>query len=195
MKQLSVIYIPGIGDTNPATQRKAVKTWAWWGVEAELFQMNWQDDTKWAVKFQRLLDRIDEISSKGQPVALVGASAGASACINAYAARKKEIVGIVSISGKINNPQDIGPRYRTNNPSFVESAYACEQSLNKLNESDRSHILSRYAIFDAIVLRRDSKVLGAHNRTVPSLGHLITIALQITIGAPSFIRFLKKQIK
>ena len=60
-----------------------MRRWPKYGVEAELFQMNWGDKEPWAPKFERLLLRIDELLSAGKDVALVGASAGASAAINA----------------------------------------------------------------------------------------------------------------
>jgi len=162
-------------------------------VEPELFQMNWGDKEPWTPKFQRLLARIDELVKEGKPVGLVGASAGASAVINTYAARKDHLVGIVCISGKINRPQVIANRYVKNNPAFVTSAYDCEQALKTLDPADRRRILSRYAVFDGIVPHVDSRILGARNRLSPTLGHSPTIATQIVFGAPGFLRFLKQQ--
>jgi pimeloyl-ACP methyl ester carboxylesterase len=192
-QKLHVIYIPGLGDHMPDSQRRVVAFWRHWGVEAELFQMDWADDVAWEVKFARLIARIDELTAAGKPVALVGASAGASAVINAYAARKDKIVGVVSICGKINHPEGIGERYRRQNPSFIPSAYQAPQSVEQLDARHRARILCRYAIFDGVVPKHDSQIPGARNRTSPTFLHSITIALQITLGAPSFLRFLKKQ--
>jgi len=193
-KHMNVIYIPGLGDRKVDGQRRAVSSWRLWGVEPELFQMNWGDKKPWLPKFQRLLARIDELSAKGKPVALVGVSAGASAVINAYAARKDKLAGVVCIAGKINRPDTIDQRYYINNISFVTSAYDCEQALKTLSSSDRARILSRFAIYDERLTRQDSLVPGAHNRLSLSIGHLPTIAFQLTLGAPSFLRFLKRQL-
>src|SRR5690349_5120081 len=116
MPKLTIIYIPGLGDQNPVYQRKAIGFWRHYGVEPELFQMNWGDKKPWEPKFNKLLKRIDQLSKKG-PVALVGVSAGASAVINAYAARKDKVVGVVCIAGKIHRPENIQTHYRKNNPS------------------------------------------------------------------------------
>jgi pimeloyl-ACP methyl ester carboxylesterase len=193
MKQpLHLIYITGLGDSRPAKQRRAINLWHWWGVEAELFQMNWADGTDWPAKFDRLLARIDQLAASGKDVGLVAVSAGASAAMNAFAARKDVLVGVVCIAGKINRPETIGRRYADQNPAFVTSAKNCQQALASLDQADRRRILSRYALIDETVTRADSRVPGAHNRLVPSIGHFITIAMQITLGAPSFIRFLKR---
>jgi pimeloyl-ACP methyl ester carboxylesterase len=190
-----VIYVTGLGDHDPRGQRLALKLWPLWGVKAELFQMNWADNESWQTKFDRLLRRIDSLTGKAESVALVGASAGAGAAINAFAARKDKLAGCVLIAGKVNNPDSIGQAYRRKNPAFVESAYEAPKSLLKLKDEDRARVLSRYGLMDEMVRRPDSVISGAVNQIVPSIGHFLTIALQITIGAPSFIRFLKKQSK
>ncbi len=190
-KTLHLIYITGLGDTQISGQQKAISTWHWWGVEAELFQVKWGDKEPWEPKFRRLLKRIDELVSEGKDVALVGASAGAGAVINAFAARKNKIVGVVLIAGKVNRPDAIGSKFRSQNPAFVTSAYDCEKALTTLDASDRKRILSRFALIDELVYKADSRVVGARNRLVPSIGHIPTIALQITLGVPSFVHFLK----
>lgn len=194
-KKLHIIYVPGLGDQNPNRQRAIVKTWRWWGVTAELFQMNWADDVAWDTKFNKLLQRIDELIDAGSKVGLVGASAGSSAVINAYAARTTKIVGVVSIAGKINRAHKIGDGYRRKNPSFVDSAEACRDALASIGPKDRKRILSRYGLADEVVYKPDSRVDGAVNRLVPMVGHVPVIATQLLFGAPGFIRFLKRQAK
>jgi pimeloyl-ACP methyl ester carboxylesterase len=192
-KPLHLIYITGLGDRNVTGQRRAVATWHLWGVEAELFQVNWGDKEAWEPKFKRLLARIDALLADDKQVGLVAVSAGATAAINAFAVRKDEVVGVVCIAGKINRPGAIGQRYRQNNPAFLTSAQDCQQALATLNSGDRQRILSRYGLADEMVSTSDSRLPGARNRYVLSAGHFVTIALQITLGAPGFIRFLKRK--
>jgi pimeloyl-ACP methyl ester carboxylesterase len=192
-KPLHLIYITGLGDSKVGGQQKAVSTWHWWGVEAELFQMKWADGEAWELKFQRLLARIDAVAADDRDVALVGASAGAGATINAFAARKDVVAGAVLISGKVNRPESIGGSYRRENPAFITSAYDSPAALASLTADDRRRILSRFALADGIVPKADSRIPGAHNSPVPTIGHFFTIATQLTLGAPGFIRFLKKQ--
>ena len=190
-KRISVIYVPGLGDTKLGGRRPAVSIWHLWGVDAEILQMRWSDDESWESKLGRLVTRIDELTKEGKMIGLVGASAGASAVINAYALRKSKILGCVLIAGKVNNPGNIGENYRSTNPAFMKSAEACEKSLKALNDFDKKRILSRYSAHDHIVHRDDSCISGAHNQKVMSFGHSFTIANQLLLGAPSFLSFLK----
>jgi pimeloyl-ACP methyl ester carboxylesterase len=197
-KPLHLIYIPDIGDApEGSAQAKFVRAWRWWGVESEVFEMNWGDNVPWTSKLQNLLKRIDVLAAAGRPVALVAASAGASAAINAFAVRRETVTGVVCIAGKVNRPEVIGQRFRRHNPAFVESVQAAAESLQALQPADRRRILNRYAVLDTYVAKADSHIAGARNRRVPSIGHFITIATQISLGAPGFIRFLKRcrQIK
>ncbi len=192
-KPLHLIYIPGVGDQNVDRQQTAVNTWSWYGITAEICQMNWGDKGSWQPKLDKLLATIDKAVADGKQVGLVGISAGAAAAINAYAARKDMIVGVVCIAGKINHPETIGDKYLKNNPALLTSVEACQQALKSLDTDDRKHILSRFAVYDNVVPAKDSKIVGARNRYSPSLWHIPTILTQITVGAPSFIRFLKQQ--
>ena len=194
-KKLHVIYIPGLGDENPGRQRMAVRTWRWWGVEAELIQMIWSDATPWEDKFERLLARIDALHAEGKSVGIVAASAGASAAINAYAVRKDAIVGVVLLAGKVNRPEAVGANYRQKFPSFIESLDACQPALASLSASERGNILSRYAVYDEIVDEADSIIPDAVNQKRYIPGHVPLIATQIIFGAPSFLRFLKSRGK
>jgi pimeloyl-ACP methyl ester carboxylesterase len=192
-KKHSIIYVPGLGDAHLGGQRLLVATWRWWGVEPVVCQMKWGDGEPFAPKLARLLGVIDTYNAKGYVVSLVGSSAGASAVINAFAARKDAVSGVVCIAGKINNPEAIGKSYRRNNPAFVESAYLVQPSLDKLDfEADRSRIQSRYAFLDPVIPKQDSEIAGGRNRMLPSIGHSFTIATQLLLGAPTFLQFLKR---
>lgn len=191
-KKLYVLYIPGLGDANVSGQKLAIRTWRLWGVKAEVLQMHWDDTEAWESKLKRLTSRIEALTAQAEQVALVGASAGASAVINAYATHKSQLVGCVLVAGKVNHPAAIGTTYHQNNPAFVESAYACEKALATLADSDRTRILSRYGMLDEIVPKKDSRIDGARNQMVPTFEHALTIAAQIVFGAPTFLRFLKK---
>ena len=116
-----VLYVPGLGDNNPTGQSFAVNLWRFYGVRSWTVALHWADQSEtWEQKFNRLLVVIDEKLAEGHSVSLVGTSAGAGAVINAFAARKGRISGVVTICGKIHNPETIGDGYRRENPAFVE---------------------------------------------------------------------------
>ena len=193
--RLHIIYIPGIGDHKIAGQQMALRLWRLYGVNVEIIQMNWIVKEPWDTKFQKILQRVDELHEADYPVALVGVSAGASAALNAYAARKDKISGVACISGKIQRPETIGQHYRQEDPAFLTSAKECQTALKKLNAQGRAHILCRYGRADNIVDPADSRIDGAHNQQAPTVNHGLNIAFQIIFGAPSIVRFLKKQVR
>lgn len=188
----AVIYIPGLGDARVGGQLLAVKTWNWYGVQAELFQKNWIDGERFEPKFIRLLNRIDELVEQGYTVSIVAASAGASAAINAYAARPDTIHAVVCIAGEINGRDRMHPSVYQKNPAFRDSMHMIEASLPRITPAMRKRILSRRGAIDVTVTAHDSIVPGAVNQVVPTMSHFLTIATQIAFGAPSFIRFIKK---
>lgn len=195
MKRLYVIYVPGLGDENIALQAKAVNLWRWFGVKPDIIQMNWSDIEAWEAKRGRLLKRIDAARAQGYSVALVGASAGAAAVINAFAARQDDIVGCVIIAGKVNHPEAIGDSYRQHTPRFVEAANDTPHALASLSPASRQRISSRYALIDGVVGRADSIIPGAHNKRILVFGHAFVIASQLVCGAPFFLHFLKRLAK
>jgi hypothetical protein len=193
-KPLHLIYITGLGDHKVNGQLKAVRLWNRYGVSAEVFQVKWADREPWQPKFERLLKLIDQHIAEGKHVALVGASAGASAVINAYAARKDQVVGTVLLAGKVNRAHAIGGSYRSQNPAFITSAEASQYALKTLGPEHRRRTQSRYGIIDEIVPFTDSVIKGARNKVMPTIGHIPTIALQI-IFPWGFIHFLKRQAR
>lgn len=192
MKIHDVIYVPGIGDDVKKLQSSLVKLWRVYGVNGLTHEMPWMDTAAYQPKLEKLLDLIDSLHAQGHEVSLVGTSAGAGAVINAFAARKDIVRGVVCIVGKVNNPDTIGTVYRQRSPAFLESAARVGSSLRKLTNADRKRIMSRFALLDLIVPRRDSIISGAINKTVPTFGHGFTIITQLFFGAPFFLNFLKK---
>lgn len=195
MKRVYVLYVPGLGDEHVALQAKAINLWRWFGVKPDIVLMHWGDAEPWNAKLDRILARIDAAYADDYAVALVGASAGASAVITAYAARQTEVVGCVLIAGKVNRPEAIGEHYRKTAPRFVEAAYGVPDALASLPADTLKNISSRYAIFDNVVSRADSHISGARNTMLWTVGHAATIALQLTFGAPFFLHFLKLRAK
>lgn len=190
---LAIVYIPGLGDSRIKGQQWAVGFWRMWGIEPHIFPMHWQNNESWEVKQARLLTYIDGLLHEGKLVGLVGASAGAAAVINAYSVRKDKLIGCVIIAGKVNRPEVIGHHYLSQNPAFGDCVYTCQKMLAALTLKDRGRIQSRYAFFDGVVSKKDSIIPGAHNRKLLSIGHVITIALQITIASPLWLHFLKQR--
>lgn len=193
--KLHIIYVPGLGKARPPVQSLLIKTWRLWGVESELIEMDWGGKEPWKEKRKRLSDRIDAAAIQGKSVALVAASAGASAALDAYATKENEVTGVMLISGMVNHPEKIGESYRRRNVAFAASTYDGVKALAALSRGDRGRIVSTYALLDEFVAPKYSKVEGARNHRSPTIGHVMTIGFQILFGAPLFIRSLKRQAR
>ena len=195
MSKHYVIYIPGLGDHRAKGQRLAVSLWRVYGVQGELFQIHWRDGQAFEPKLQRLVDRIDTLTSAGNSVSLVAASAGASAALSVYAARPETVSGVVLLCGKIHNAHQMHPSVFKKNISFEHSMSRLPQILDQLSISQRSRIMSVHPLADESVPVADTIIAGAVERTVPVVGHAVGIAYGLTIYAPIAMHFLKQQAK
>src|SRR3546814_24372 len=152
---MHVIYITGLGDKKVAGQKKAVSTWKIYGVTPHFFQMNWADKEPFEAKFNRLKNLVDELNEDGKQVGVVAVSAGATAALNLYDARKDKISGIVTICGKIKRLETIDQAYKNENPAFAESANLSKTALANLTIADKKKIMCIRPIFDEVVAVRD----------------------------------------
>ena len=191
-KAHTVIYIPGLGDANLRGQGFIMSLWRVFGVNTAVHRMQWGEDTPFEPKFNALLQTIDALNKEGYTVSLIGASAGASAALNAFASRKDILHRVVCVCGKINNLQAINESYFIKNPTFKGSVGKLEKSLSELNKTDRNRIQSIHPLFDNVVPIKDTKIKGAHEKTIPSIGHLLSISYAITVGSFGIVKFIKQ---
>ncbi len=190
----TIIYITGLGDRKPSLQRWAIKLWKIFGnVSPELFQNNWGDKRPFKEKRNRLLARIDELVAQGHRVSLVGTSAGASMALTAFALRKKDISGVVCVCGKINRPDTVSRAYYAANPAFEESMSQLNDRLRELSTDDKRKILSIHPLYDQTVPVTDTYIKGVKSRRIPTVFHVPSIALCLTVFSFVIIKFLKKQ--
>lgn len=187
-----VIYVPGLGDHRARAQHLVAGYWRLYGVVGHIHTMNWCGKEAFPPKLDRLLKQIDELTRNGDKVSLVGTSAGASAVLNAFAARLDKVSGVACICGKINNPPANSPYY-VDNPAFKESLHELQRILPKLGSEDRARVMSIRPLYDGLVPPADTIIPGAQNRIIPTAGHSLSIAAALVFGSPIMIGFLKKQ--
>jgi pimeloyl-ACP methyl ester carboxylesterase len=190
-KPLHIIYIPGILDNIYHIQSAAVRTWRLFGVHGQCHEIPWLGPESYELKFQRLLNEIDKHTAEGHDVALIGASAGASAVLNAYVARPDKIMGVILLCAKINYPETVSPKTYAKNPAFKESLEKLQTNLSKLTAFQKGRILSYYSPADGFVPYIATVIPGVQERKLPPLRHSRAILYGITFGAPGFTRFLK----
>lgn len=190
-----VIYVPGLGDHKRQGQRFAPMWWQVFGVRGHYVPMHWNDGKPLGPKIKVLLDKIDELSADGSPVSLVGASAGASVVLVAFAARPDQIAGVVCICGKINHPETIHPERFVVNPAFKESLDKLQEVLPTFDAVTRQRIMSMHPLRDGSVPPADTIIPGARKKLILMSGHVFSIATALIFNAYGMMRFLKKQAK
>ena len=188
----AVLYVPGLGDHRSGSQRAALKLWRVYGVYSEVVLMQWLVAEPLETKLARLLTRIDSLHEQGYAVSLVGASAGASIIVHAFARRQDVVRRVVCICGKLQHPETIGAGTYRRNSAFGESLALLPQSLDMLDDAARKRVLSIRPLADASVPPADTIVPGFETATIPSYGHAVSIALGLTLFSPLAIGFIRR---
>ncbi|MGB4758440.1 MAG: hypothetical protein WBP26_00085 [Candidatus Saccharimonadales bacterium] len=188
-----VIYIPGLGDHNTKGQEFLLKSWKLWGVQPVLVPMRWADKQAFAPKLKQLIAKIDELrAGSTNKVSLVAASAGASAAIAAFAARRDTVHKVVLICGEVKVGVHIKQSYRTENPAFTESVQLLGLNLEKLSKTDRSRMRSYHPLFDETVPVADTKIEGVASKRMLVVGHPFGIAYGLALQAPWIMCWVKQ---
>ncbi|HEX6416551.1 MAG TPA: hypothetical protein VFZ62_03425 [Candidatus Saccharimonadales bacterium] len=184
-----VVYIPGLGDGADNGRSLALWFWRLFGVRADFVPMLWYDRESYESKLEKVLGAIDHAEAKGYAVTLIGESAGGSMAINAAQARPS-IRRLMTIAGANDPGAKVSPVTLKRSPAFDWSMRSMKQSLGSFPAS-RTHTVRGMA--DHIVRTRHTVIKGAHNHTVPAVGHMMTIILCLTIFTPYIIWLVKKQ--
>jgi pimeloyl-ACP methyl ester carboxylesterase len=190
-----IIYVTGLNDHRATFQKIAIKTWRFYGVQPLFFRTGWADNATFAEKLERLLDLIDANNEQGNKVSLIGVSAGASIVVAAFARRKNKINGVAFVCGKLRNPQTVSANYYLQNPAFREAMSTLNDNLAKLTKTERARMMSIYPLFDETVVITDTFITGAKKAVFPTLLHVPTIALSISVLSFVPIFFLKRLAK
>lgn len=166
-RQHHVIFVPGLGD-DIWGQGLYVRFWRLRGIRGHIHEIPWKGHGAWESKFQRLLDEIDTYAKQGHQVSLLGASAGASAVIHAFAQRQDKITAVAYICAKINGPETVSEKAYATNPAFKTALYSLEDALKKLSNDDRARMHSFYSPGDNYVPYEATTVKGvAEDKIVP----------------------------
>lgn len=191
-----IIYVPGLGDKMKwlvRLQKWALTFWRAYFVRTEVITMRWAEPVPLKPRFEKLLERIDELHQQGKRVSLVGTSAGASAVISAFVLKPDKVSGVVTICGKIQG--GIPDTVRELNPSFGESLDMLAKSLTKLSSQLKKRLLTIYSPLDAVVPPSQAVIKGVQKLETRALGHNPTCAYVLLFKARHIVRFLKSTSK
>ncbi len=188
-----IIYIPGIQDDVYFLQSTLIKIWRLYGVHGHCHSMPWAGSETYDIKFKRLLDEIDAYIAQGHRISLFGASAGASAVLNAYVERPDHVSGLIYVCAKINAPETVSQKTYATNPAFQTSMERLQTSLTRLTAADKAKMRSYYSPGDQIVPYPATIISAVPEKRLPRMRHGQAIIYSLTFGALGILRFLKQQ--
>jgi pimeloyl-ACP methyl ester carboxylesterase len=186
-----VIYLPGVGDhKNAPFQIRALKKWNKFDLVTHFQLIRWNNSESYELKLKKVISLLDKLYSQNHTISLVGASAGASLAMNVYANRRNKIKAVVLICAKINNPQTLGQKYKTNYPALLDCVKASSQAVKNLKPSDKQKMLTINPLYDGVVARADCNITGVKNKIIIAAIHGISIGLAISLYKRTIIKFI-----
>lgn len=196
-KKHHVIYVPGLDD-NRKGYDFLINNWSVYGIIPHVHRVGWHDKEKnFKPKLNRLLAEINKLLNKGNIVSLVGGSAGGSAVLNTLLEQPK-INAVVNLCGRLRAGKNVFPSLgfaARRSPSFKDSVLLFEKREPKMLPSQRSKVLNLIPIWDEVVPRSTVPLRGATNRTLPSIEHMISGFLGMTLFSPILMKFIKEKEK
>lgn len=184
-----IIYIPGLGDHYDGLRQRSLSWWRIFGVKTELVPMQWYDGKPHADKQQLLHHAINKALNNGYRVSLVGESAGASIAMAAFADDNR-LHRLVTLCGVIDPDAVVSPKIYRRGPAF-KTAMANLSQINRSNLGSR-RVTVITSLYDPVVSQKTNIIPGNRPIRIPSIGHLVTITLCLTIYSLVVIRQVKK---
>lgn len=191
-----VILIPGLGDEIRALDY-LTEHFHKNNIDVVVHSIGWGDGTtNFQKKLHTLLLHIDQLS-KTKRVSIIGTSAGGSAALNAFAQRKKSVYKAINLSGILRPSVETGWRsFEARSKSSVQFAQSVRLFVSvekSLTTVDRKRIMTVYPKFGDELVAPDTVTLnGATNIQIPSIEHVLSIALALTIFSKPIVSFLNE---
>ncbi|MNY14510.1 Alpha/beta hydrolase family protein [compost metagenome] len=189
-RKYHLIYIPGLGDSYDHLRRAGLFTWRLWGVSTELVPVQWYGGGDLEARYAMVAAAVNRAQWRGCRVILVGESAGASLAIN-VASRCPDVDGLMTICGIANPRAEVSAAIRKKSPAFNQSLGWLKADIDEL---DTTKVCNLRAVIDPVVPRGSSVILGAKQRVIWSVGHIVTIALCLSLYG-GLVVYLARSIK
>lgn len=193
-KEHHVIIGPGmdgrIDGLKFLTKRWHVK----YNLSPEVVPVIWKDDERVEPKLRRITNLIDNFVDKEDMVSLIGCSASGSLMLNAFVERRDVVHRVINLDGFVRPGNVKGYRSfeerSAKSVAFRESVLRFEKLEPRLTLNDRKKILTVRPLFDELVPPETVVIQGASNKQIPSVEHVLSIALGLVLYDPviSFLR-------
>ncbi len=187
MTKITVLYLPGLGGNYDSARKFIVSLWPR-KYNARLLPLNWTDKNE---SFEQKKARLHKaISNAEGQVVLVGESAGAS--MGLILAHENPDLKFIGFCGKIGGAKSTGDFYFRTVPAFATMLPQADGLRDVLTDDEKSRMMVVRAYKDIFLSLRDNTIPGARQIVLPSLGHLTTIFLGITILRYGIFRAVKQ---
>jgi pimeloyl-ACP methyl ester carboxylesterase len=161
----------------------------WWlrGFNANLWPFRWQqDDGKFEERFGQLIHYLDSLP-QGEQICMLGTSAGGVVATLMLLARPEKISHIVTVSSPLIYPEP----YKN---GLLNTALA---KLQSQLPNTQPNIVRRITSFrgraDDVVDPKQSILPEAVNIELPTSGHILSIALAVTIFSDRLAKWYRSQ--
>ena len=169
-----------------------MQTWPLYGVRGHTHEMPWAGPEPYEPKLEKLIAKIDELAEQNKEICLMGASAGASAVLNAYIQRKDKVKKIALVCPKINGPETVGDKTYNKNPAFKTSMYELQETLKELTAEDKRKIRIYYSEGDGAIPYEGVTIPGVTEVKLAPLKHGFAIIYSLSIGALPIALFFRQ---
>lgn len=191
MQPVHIIYLSGFGGRYDSLRLKALRRWRFKDVSVELVPMRWEGEESFEQKLARIDQAIDGVKDKR--IVLLGESAGGSMAVHAYARRAKDLHKVMTICGKNSHPETVGENYYRRSPAFRTSMEQLPYSTSLLSAGQTQDFVSIHPLYDPVVPVRETLLASCKQIRLFAVGHLLVIALALTIFAPIVVRAAKRE--
>jgi hypothetical protein len=190
-----VIIIPGLGN-GVAKHEWVSNSWKRFGIIPHVFDAKWRtEENGFQLKLNRALKLVDSLANKNSKISLIGNSAGSSFILNIFGERKKQINRVIINCGRVRDgdwPWFTFAQATKSSSSFRESVLRAQKLEKTFTNQDRKKILTLRPLFDETVPPQTVPIEGAKNEVVPSIEHVLSIALDMTLFKKRIIDFILK---
>lgn len=194
VEKIHVVIIPGLGN-EIQKHAWASDRWKKSGIIPHVFDAKWKtEENGFNKKLDEALELVDVLIATGKKVSVIGNSAGSSLAINIFGQRKGKIHRVVVNCGRVRTkdwPWFTFNQATASSPSFRESVLRSEKIISELSVTERKKILTLRPLFDEVVPPWTVPIAGATNEITPSVEHVATIALNMTLFSGRIIKFLR----
>lgn len=190
-KQIHIIYLPGFGGKYDKLRLWILRRWRFAGVSVEMVPMNWPKGTldQKMASIDRAIDRAGD-----KYVVLVGESAGGT-MVARMMARRDDIDASITVCGKNSHPETVGDYYLSRSSAFRSLVERMDRTFGELSPQQRAKITSIVPLYDQLIPVSEMLPQGYVKSRVVSVGHLVTIAMMLTLYSPILIRIARRTVK